>query len=58
MPQQSVQPQELAVYDSAALAGFIVVRTGEFAAFDSNHKLIATFTNQRDAMRAIPRAAP
>jgi hypothetical protein len=44
----------LSVYDGTDLAGYIAERGGEFAAFDPNHKLIGAFTNQRDAMRAIP----
>jgi hypothetical protein len=46
-----------AVYDGAALAGFIVERAGEFTAFNADNKLLGTFKTQRDASRAIPLAS-
>ena len=48
----------LAVYDGANRVGSIVERDGQFQAFDAHDRRVGTFGNQRDAMRAIPRARP
>jgi hypothetical protein len=49
----------MSVYDGAARAGTIIERgAGRFDAFNANDQLIGTFTNQRDAMRAIPPVRP
>jgi hypothetical protein len=44
----------LTVYDGTTLAGIITERNGEFIAFDIAGRRLGVFTNQRDAVRAIP----
>ena len=48
--------QAITVYDGQRLVGSVVERNGEFLAFDVHDRRVGVFTNQSDAMRAIPTA--
>jgi hypothetical protein len=46
----------LTVYDGQRRVGSVVQRDGEFLAFDAHDRRVGVFTNQREALRAIPAA--
>ena len=46
----------LAVYDGQHRVGSVVERNGEFLAFDNHDRRVGVFTNQSEALRAIPAA--
>jgi hypothetical protein len=46
----------LAVYDGQQRIGSVVERNGEFLVFDIHDRRVGVFTNQREALRAIPAA--
>jgi hypothetical protein len=46
----------LSIYDGAAQAGMVVKFDDDFCAFDMQGELVGTFTNLRDAARALPKA--
>jgi hypothetical protein len=46
----------LAVYDGQQRVGSVVEHDGEFLAFDVHNRRVGVFTNQREALRALPAA--
>jgi hypothetical protein len=48
--------QEITVYDGQHRVDSVVERDGEFFAFDVHARRAGVFTNQREALRAIPAA--
>ncbi len=57
-PASNEKQLALAVYDGTVHVGSIIERDDGFRAFDAHGRCVGTFGNQRDAMRAIPRAQP
>ena len=53
---QPIADHPLAVYDGQHRVGSVVERDGEFLAFDNHDRRVGVFTNQREALRAIPAA--
>ena len=46
----------LSIYDGAIMVGFVVIRGGQFDAFDAAGRKIGTFPTLKAAMRAPARA--
>jgi hypothetical protein len=46
--------RQITVYDGQHCVGSVVERDGEFFAFDVHDRRVGVFTNQREALRAIP----
>jgi hypothetical protein len=55
-PRRPTAGQALAVYDGQQRVGSVLERDGEFLAFDNRDRRVGVFTNQSEALRALPSA--
>jgi hypothetical protein len=54
--RRPIADHALAVYDGQRRVGSVVERNGEFLAFDVRDHRAGVFTNQREALQAMPAA--
>jgi hypothetical protein len=50
--------QTLTVHDGQQRVGSVVARDGKFLVLDAHDRRVGIFTNEREALRALPAARP